>query len=376
MDLDDNLKFNQTSDTKKEAREHEIYALFLDNNLRLIDKEGGDSMYGYNFDFYIPDGQKDLYFGLTKQSVKVRWQQHDSEISRTNILTTRKLYKRALEVGIDKFKRIKLMDNLTLEEAKATEIYLISKYDTYNNGLNSTRGGETWGYGIQHSEAIKMSYEKYPQRKIYISELMKTIWENDHQRHIDMSIRMAGENNPCYGKFGSLHPAFGIKRTPGQILNMSGEKHHCFGKFGEEHQAFGYKKTLEQVSKTSGENHGLYGKIGIEHPAFGKTWTKSLEQRAAVSGEHSHKYGMTGALSSRSKPVCVWGKVYPAAQTASDVLRTELAPTNKTNFIKHWTRIKKRQPYVFYITKEFYAHAVLFEIDNVTRSYYDMWSSL
>jgi hypothetical protein len=155
---------------------------------------------------------------------------------------------------------------------------------------------------------------------------------------------------------------------------MSGEKHHNFGKTGSDHHSFGKKKTPEHVAKTSGESNGMFGKTGADHPSFGTTWSRSPGQVAKISGQNNGMFGKSGALSPTSKPVVVFGKAYPAASTASDALRAEHAPNRTDNFIKGWSRIKKHQPYTFYVTKEFYVHALLFEMTDITRDFYEKWS--
>jgi hypothetical protein len=209
-----------------------------------------------------------------------------------------------------------------------------------------------------------------------------------------MSIRMTGENNFIYGKFGPDHPSFGFKKTPEQLDAISGENSHMFGKTGPDHPAFGYKFTPEQLDAISGENSHMFGKTGPDHPAFGYKFTP--EQLDAISGENSHMFGKTGpdhpaygirwsktpeqtAKTSgqnnyRAKPVSVFGKVYPCAQNASDKLRSKHAPNRADSFIARWVHTKKHQSYVFYVSKEFYTHATENHLTNVTRDSYEKWA--
>ena len=228
------------------------------------------------------------------------------------------------------------------------EIFLIEYYDLTkpDKGYNKTTGGrKNW----THSKEIRTK----------------------------ISIAVSGINNPNFGKIGMKHHNFGkkwtktleqIAKTSGENNIMygnghliSGEKNPMFGKKGVDHPAFGYKKTPEQLIKVSGQNSYLYCKTGVEHPAFGTK--RTLEQLDKFSGENN----------GRSKPVCVFGKVYPTAQTGSNALRTEHAPNNKHNFIIKWTKIKKHKPYTFYITKEFYKYATENNLENITRDFYDKW---
>lgn len=67
----------------------------------------------------------------------------------------------------------------------------------------------------------------------------------EHQRK-----RNLGENNPQYGKKGSLSPAFG----------RTGEKHPLFGKRKENNPNFGSKRTEQQKKNISESHHDCSGK--------------------------------------------------------------------------------------------------------------------
>jgi len=157
----------------------------------------------------------------------------------------------------------------------------------------------------------------------------------------------------------------GKAKTPEHIAKFSGENSIWFGKRGSDAPAFGntFTKTPEQIAKTSGENSIWFGKRGSDAPAFGNRFTKTPEKMTIMFGTDN---GM-------SRPVCVFGKVYPYAKNASNILRTKHAPNNKGNFISQWTRIPKHQSYTFYVTKDFYAYAIEYDLDNITRELYDIW---
>jgi hypothetical protein len=71
--------------------------------------------------------------------------------------------------------------------------------------------------------------------------------------------------------------------------------------------------------------------------------------------------------------VCVYGKVYPAASTASDILREEYAPHSKKKFIADWVNTKMRKNDVFYISKDFYKYVKDNEIGNINKDMYENW---
>lgn len=314
--LSKKLKIIQIPYMIQEERIYNIYSLLCDERIKLHIDDDGD------FKFDVPDGHKDLYFGMTKKRCEKRWKEHKHDIDKADSDTKRKLWKRAKEIGFEHFRKIKLMECLTMEEAKAVEIYLIAMYDTYEKGLNSTPGGDTWGYGLQHSEAVKMS------------------WSRDPQRRKKTSIRMSGNNSPVIGKK--------FPKTPEQIAKTSGEN-HCF--FGKTHSI----ETRAKISASLvGGKSAMFGKTGALHPNFGKT----------------------GALHPKSKPIYVFGKMFSSAKEASDKLRPEYNYSiSNDNFVKKWVKQKKRKENVFYVSKHFYDYVIEFDIKNVSFELYKTWSA-
>jgi group I intron endonuclease len=259
------------------------------------------------------------------------------------------------------------------------EIFLIAYHDLMNpkKGYNKQSGG-------------RKSWTVSKEMRAARSVANKAAWAREPQRRIDQSIRFSGENSYLFGKFGPSHPAFGTTRTPEQRSDMSfaqmGEKNTVFGKTwtktpedvaktsGENHGMYGKTHTVESRSKMSGENNHMTGKFGELHHLFGTKRTP--EQIANISGENHGMYGKIGALSPISKPICVFGKVYPCSQDASDDLRADHAPNNKGNFIKDkWPYAKKRQSCMFKVSKDFYAYAMENELENITRELYEIWSA-
>jgi len=228
------------------------------------------------------------------------------------------------------------------------EIFLIDYYDLTNphKGYNKTTGGRK-NWHVSKETRAKTSVK------------IKMMWEQNPHRRIKYSVRMSGQDNPMKGN--------------------TGWNNHLFGKKGIAHPAFGntWTKTIKDVAKTSGKNNGMYknghlisgenngmfGKKGVDHPTFGKSWKKTSEQIVNISGENN---GI-------SKPVCVFGKMYPSASTASNALRAKHAPKSDYNFIAKWFGKKKHQPYTFHITKEFYKYATENNLENITRDFYDKW---
>lgn len=123
-----------------------------------------------------------VYIGITSIGIERRSGSH-GEGYKNNVLFHRAICK----YGWDSFSHEVLFSGLSPEEAFATEIKLISKYNSTDpaHGYNISSGGECGRAGVPYSE----------EEKKYRSE------------------KMSGEKNPCYGKFGSAHPAFGHKHT-------------------------------------------------------------------------------------------------------------------------------------------------------------------
>jgi len=161
----------------------------------------------------------------------------------------------------------------------------------------------------------------------------RKIWTHSKETRAKMSERLSGEKNPMYGHTWT--------KTPEQIAKTSGQNNGMFAKTGIEHY--------------------LFNKLDAEHPAFGTKRTP--EQIVNISGKNNHN----------SKPICVFGKAFPAASVASNALRAEHAPKSNRNFINDWTRNKQHKPYTFYITKEFYKYATENNLENITRDFYDKW---
>lgn len=91
------------------------------------------------------------YIGITSQNVKKRWRNGNGYKDSV------KFYNAIKKYGWDDFKHIVLIDNLDRETANEIEKYLISKYDTINNGYNITEGGYTSNPKISKKERQKNS---------------------------------------------------------------------------------------------------------------------------------------------------------------------------------------------------------------------------
>ena len=162
------------------------------------------------------------------------------------------------------------------------------------------------------------------------------------------STRTSGKNNPNWGNRG--HLAF------------------CYGKT--------WKKTTEQIAKVSGVNHWTTKIAPEEHPCSGDNhWAKKI-----LPSEHPRRgqkqtpqaiQNKSGIKHGQASPVCVFGIVYPTCRDASNSLRDKYK--QRGDFIKSWTSTNKHKLYTFRISKEFYAYVISNELENITREQYEEW---
>ena len=135
-----------------------------------------------------------LYIGCTINTLKHRFEEHCYRCLKTNINT--KLCNSIRKYGVEKF-TIELIDECSLEKIYERELELIKEYDSFENGLNSTLGGEgCLGYKhspeirVKISEAVKngkshkgKTYDeiygdRVEEEKIKRKEKVKNYWDN------------------------------------------------------------------------------------------------------------------------------------------------------------------------------------------------------
>lgn len=158
------------------------------------------------------------YVGITCQEYNQRWRKGEGYSYNTHFYRAIKKY------GWDNFEHFIFAENLTKSEACNMEIKLINKLksNNYNYGYNICSGGEgatglfgeknpNYGHKWSDEQRNKMSeYKKtHPsitsmQGKIRKSNFMKNKWKDTNYRE-----SLSGENAPCYGRVGNLHPMYG-----------------------------------------------------------------------------------------------------------------------------------------------------------------------
>lgn len=99
-----------------------------------------------------------VYIGQTSQSVKERFTQHMKPSSR-KLRGTYKIYNAIKKYGRDKFYVETLETGIAKEDIDRKEIEYIAKYDSFENGYNSTQGGD--GKTIAKIEDVELFKKLY-----------------------------------------------------------------------------------------------------------------------------------------------------------------------------------------------------------------------
>lgn len=89
------------------------------------------------YEHIFPNGKR--YIGITSTRPEKRW------ISGTGYANQPKIYNAIKYYGWNNIKHNIIIDNLTKEQANALEQYLISSFNTIDNGYNVSIGGENIG---------------------------------------------------------------------------------------------------------------------------------------------------------------------------------------------------------------------------------------
>ena len=105
------------------------------------------------------------YIGWTSKDVQSRWNQHKTDALR--IRDNRKFYNAIRKYGIENWSVDTLLETATVKEAKLKEIELITFYDSYYKGYNSTKGGDG-------NNGIIMSKESNRARSLKLKGIKKS----------------------------------------------------------------------------------------------------------------------------------------------------------------------------------------------------------
>ena len=94
---------------------------------------------------------KKIYIGCTISNLKKRFKEHESKCNNKNLNT--KFCNSLKKYGIENFD-IELIEECDISKIYEREVYFICEFDSFQNGLNSTQGGEGC-LGYTHSTEIR-----------------------------------------------------------------------------------------------------------------------------------------------------------------------------------------------------------------------------
>lgn len=94
------------------------------------------------------------YIGQTRKSVEFRWRQHK------NSKDYRDLHKAIQKYGEENFS-VETLKECDVDELDKWEIYYISKYNTFENGYNMTKGGSTYNPVKRYNNGYIVVDNKY-----------------------------------------------------------------------------------------------------------------------------------------------------------------------------------------------------------------------
>ena len=110
------------------------------------------------------------YIGLTKKSIEQRWKEH-CYASKNRNNSNNYFYNAISLYGESAWESTVLVKNITTyEEAQNQEKYYILKYDTFENGYNTTYGGEGvhgYVYTDEHKKEISIERRNRKGNKLY-----------------------------------------------------------------------------------------------------------------------------------------------------------------------------------------------------------------
>lgn len=123
-----------------------LYAIFCksDDNIKVIDDSVSVRLEVVDINVF-----KYLYLGITND-FDIRMGNHKRAAFSSKYRKSRKFYNRLRDHGWDAYDKIILKTRLTREEVLKLEIEYISKYRSFELGLNSTPGGDGTGSGADH----------------------------------------------------------------------------------------------------------------------------------------------------------------------------------------------------------------------------------
>ena len=177
------------------------------------------------------------YIGLSSSTLKERWRLHIVSSKQTNNIH---FYNAIRKYGVDEWDLEVIYHCQDLTEARLQETNYITEYDTYNNGYNSTLGGEGKRGPLSKETKLKISRSKLGKSNPKIggeNHWMKKVTSEVKEKWLDEHLR--GKNNPMYDKtFTSEQLEKMIKRGAEngsakkfKFTSPEGQEFHVHGEF-------------------------------------------------------------------------------------------------------------------------------------------------
>lgn len=111
------------------------------------------------------------YVGQTKHELNKRWKEHLYEAKKYN---TRPLYRALNKYDTDNFK-IKILEECPVEKLNDRESYWVEKLDTFNEGYNSTSGGDYFDHSQETKDKISVGMSNVEKSDEWVNNVTKAL---------------------------------------------------------------------------------------------------------------------------------------------------------------------------------------------------------
>ena len=164
------------------------------------------------------------YIGLTKNGIKLRWQQHVSKAV-TNV-TNNHFHNAIRKYGRCNWKHIVLEKHIpTLVLARKKEQEYINSYDTFNNGYNDTIGGEgvSGVSGVDHHFYGKSQTKEHIEKALISRTKTKNSWSTLRKNEFSKALTEALRRRHNSKQYSFYHNEHGVVTAyPDQLAKQFG----------------------------------------------------------------------------------------------------------------------------------------------------------
>lgn len=162
---------------------------------------------------HIPTNQ--FYYG-----VRYSKNCNPSDLWKTYFTSSKKVKKLIEQYGKDSFvyEIRKTFDNVEDAQNWEKRVLMRMKIPHREDFLNHRYSYSIPSMSGSSHPLYKIGHKKESRRKMSVSHMGKKLSDTTREK---MSLSRTGEKNPCFGKFGNEHPAFGTKKSHEFKQNMS-----------------------------------------------------------------------------------------------------------------------------------------------------------